>query len=92
MDDETRDANLCKAFPAGIPDVIFNNEFDHRQPYEGDHGIRFEAEEGFVSPFAPEAEQPQPRAAEADDEEEDEEEEDDLEDDLEDEDDLDADL
>ncbi len=34
----------CTAFPDGIPDVIFNNEFDHRQPYEGDHGIQWESD------------------------------------------------
>jgi len=32
----------CRAFPAGIPEEIFLNGFDHRKPYPGDHGIRFE--------------------------------------------------
>ena len=32
----------CRAFPAGIPEDIFLNGFDHRKPYPGDHGIRFE--------------------------------------------------
>lgn len=32
----------CAAFPAGVPDEILANEFDHRKPHLGDHGIRFE--------------------------------------------------
>ncbi|MFV0389124.1 MAG: hypothetical protein ACK5NT_10250 [Pyrinomonadaceae bacterium] len=32
----------CKAFPKGIPDEIFNREHDHREPFPGDGGIRFE--------------------------------------------------
>ena len=31
----------CDAFPEGTPDEIRMNEFDHTQPYPGDHGIRF---------------------------------------------------
>jgi hypothetical protein len=38
---------LCEAFPEGIPNAIFNNESDHRQPYPGDNGIRFEQSEYF---------------------------------------------
>jgi hypothetical protein len=32
----------CDAYPAGIPDPIINSEADHRLPYVGDQGIRFE--------------------------------------------------
>jgi hypothetical protein len=32
----------CKAFPAGIPLAIWNNEHDHRTPYSEDRGILFE--------------------------------------------------
>jgi hypothetical protein len=31
----------CTAFPDGIPDEVYYNELDHRQPVDGDHGIRF---------------------------------------------------
>lgn len=34
--------DYCGAFPQGIPQAILDNEADHRQPFEGDQGIRFE--------------------------------------------------
>lgn len=40
----------CDAFPDGIPTRIFRNGMDHRQPIDGDHGIRFEAVEGDEFP------------------------------------------
>ena len=32
----------CAAFPEGIPHTIFYEGADHRRPYPGDRGIRFE--------------------------------------------------
>lgn len=36
----------CIAFPAGIPDLIIRNKFDHKNPYPGDNGIQFEPVDG----------------------------------------------
>lgn len=33
--------NCCEAFPAGIPDTIYIDGFDHRQEHPGDRGIRW---------------------------------------------------
>lgn len=31
----------CEAFPAGIPDAIYVDGGDHRQPVDGDGGVTF---------------------------------------------------
>jgi len=38
--------HTCEAFPSGIPDEIFLGAFDHRMPYVGDNGIRFQNQDG----------------------------------------------
>jgi hypothetical protein len=40
----------CDAFPTHIPDVIWTNQFDHRKPYQGDHGIHWESRDGLEYP------------------------------------------
>lgn len=32
---------FCEAFPDGIPAEVFGNQLDHRQPIDGDHGVRW---------------------------------------------------
>lgn len=39
----------CDAFPERVPREIYTGQFDHREPYPGDNGIRFELREGGES-------------------------------------------
>ncbi len=36
----------CAAFPGGIPAPLLGASADHREPYPGDQGIRFEPDWG----------------------------------------------
>ena len=36
----------CAAFPGGIPEEISVGGFDHRRPYPGDGGVRFQLAAG----------------------------------------------
>ena len=42
----------CDAFPNGIPTPILLSQADHRKPYEGDKGIRFEPEDKPAAQYA----------------------------------------
>jgi hypothetical protein len=42
----------CEAFPDGIPDDLLFALRDHREPYEGDRGIRFELKPGEEDNFS----------------------------------------
>lgn len=46
-----RKGMTCVAFPDGIPDQILFHGFDHRKPFEGDHGIRFEKSPEITGPI-----------------------------------------
>lgn len=39
---DSGDTQTCTAFPQGIPDRVWGNETDHRQPIRGDHGVQWE--------------------------------------------------
>lgn len=41
-----RSADTCAAYPDGIPRKILFEHWDHRLPYPGDRGMRFELARG----------------------------------------------
>lgn len=48
-----RTLDTCTAFPGGIPVTIIMNAADHRKPFEGDHGIRWDpADDDAIHPLA----------------------------------------
>lgn len=49
-DDSDSPTQTCTAFPAGIPDDIWWNRADHRESFDGDNGITWEAIEGMTFP------------------------------------------
>ncbi len=42
QDRVTFPVHVCEAYPDGIPDAIITGMHDHREPFAGDKGIRFE--------------------------------------------------
>ena len=46
-DSERKGEPCCDAFPDGIPEYIFD-AYDHRDPFPGDKGIRFEERDGLT--------------------------------------------
>ena len=53
-----RSLMTCAAYPGGIPSTILKGDVatrrppaDHRQPFEGDHGVRFEPLPGARHPL-----------------------------------------
>jgi hypothetical protein len=60
-DGNWRGRSFCAAFPesadgGGIPKMVLRNRLDHRQPIDGDHGLRWESngEEFPADGFRPE--------------------------------------
>jgi hypothetical protein len=41
---------VCEAFPDGIPAAIVESVTDHREPVEGDRGVRYEAVNPNIEP------------------------------------------
>lgn len=41
---------ICEAFPEGIPDAVMQMRVDHRNPIQGDQGLRWEPREGATYP------------------------------------------
>ena len=43
----------CKAYPLNIPKEITDNQFDHKKPYPGDHGIQYQERKPVVKKAGP---------------------------------------
>lgn len=59
----------CVAYPSGIPDAIFESRVDHREPYEGDRGIRFEPVDDEAAAYAEDVFNPVPEEPYVEDDE-----------------------
>lgn len=53
FDREDKRAKRCAAFPNGIPAAVFGNSIDHREPVDGDGGLRFKPRPGVIEGFHP---------------------------------------
>jgi hypothetical protein len=42
-DDFGKTGSCCAAVPEGVPRRVFSNGLDHRQPIDGNHGVRWES-------------------------------------------------
>lgn len=45
-----QDGPWCEAFPTGIPEAVYDNTLDHREPVDGDHGLQWLARPGATYP------------------------------------------
>lgn len=48
----------CDAFPRGIPKLIYSYAWNHRNPFPGDHGIRYLQCAGATTSLCPPVEAP----------------------------------
>lgn len=42
----------CDAFPTAVPADILFEGFDHRNPHDGDNGIRYERDPKAIDPYS----------------------------------------